>query len=213
MTSLGKRIYIYPRFIALILTFAFAAPVADAYAQSESPISRFSVGLFVGASRPTENLFRQLYGSVQTPVSLEARCRIFRQLYVFSSYGYLATTGRAELMAIEGIRESDPLKLRMNLLKAGSVYAFPVRRMLLLVGGGINYSTYRERWESAGFTTEGGKLGFLARAGIEYPLFKRLSLNGRIDFSHLQKSAESASENETNLGGLELSIGIAFRVK
>jgi hypothetical protein len=116
-------------------------------------------------------------------------------------------------MVPQGTREGDPLKLSMNLLKAGTVYAFPVRRMILTAGWGIEYSTYRERWESANLTTEGGKLGFLARAGMEYPLYKRLSLNGRIDYSRLEKSAESASENEIDLGGFELSIGIVFRVK
>jgi hypothetical protein len=213
MKSAFKRILALPGFAAIVLAFVFAGPAADmVFAQPDAPTGRFSAGFLAGVFRPTDDLFRQLYGSAQMTWSAEASYRIFKRLYLFSNYGYRSRTGNAEPSDFEEIRDNDPLRLRMNLLKAGAVYGFPIHRMVVLAGGGVDFCTYRERWESANATTEGNNLGFLVRAGAEYPLYKRLSLGGWIDYSHQSNKAESPSENELNLGGLEFSIGLKIRI-
>ena len=204
-----KSAFVFPALAAACALWA-ARPVC---AQSATHPGRVSAGFFAGVARPADEAFRQIYGSAQFPVSVQANVRLFRSLYAFSGYAYVSRTGEAIAEGSGTSDGQDPLKFRMHTVKAGGLYAVPAGKWTLFAGAGVGFSHYLERWEAAGASTSGNKTGLLVQGGAEYPVFNRLSLAGRIEYSHLPIRAKSPAEVDTNLGRLDFSLGLIFRLR
>ena len=205
----GKTAFIFPVLIAAWALWA-ASPLC---AQSAANPGGISAGFFAGVARPSDETFRQIYGSAQFPVSVQANVRLYKGLHAFGGYAYVSRSGQVISVDPGTTNEDDPLRFRMHTVKAGGLYAVPVGRLTLLAGAGISCNYYLERWEAAGASTSGSKAGLLVQAGAEYPLFSRLSLAGRIEYSHVPIEAKSAAEIDTNLGRLDFALGLVFKLR
>jgi len=200
--------------VCLVLIAACAGWAASPLcAQSATNPGSVSACFFVGVARPSEEAFRQIYGSAQFPVSVQANIRLYRGLHAFVGYAYVSRNGRVMAVDPGTTNEGELLRFRMHTVKAGGLYAVPVWKLTLLAGAGISCNYYLERWEAAGISTSGDKAGLLVQTGAEYPLFSRLSLAGRIEYCHLPIRASSAAEVDTNLGRLDFELGLVFKLK
>jgi hypothetical protein len=182
------------------------------FAQSKSDVRRFSVAASVGIARPSDQAFRKLYGSLSYPLSIQADYGLYKNLLVFSEYEYVRRTGKTQIVGSDLLLTGDPIKFRMHTFGMGLLYAFHVHRFILLAGGGAGLHCYSEAWEAAGLTTTGNKAGFVAQGGGEHPLSRHISLIGRVEYSRIAVKAKSASENDANLGRLELLLGLSFHL-
>ena len=188
-------------------------PAPPLCAQSAANPGSVSVGIFAGAARPADAAFRQIYGSTQFPVAVQANVRLYRGLHAFAGYAYVSRSGRVITAGPGTLDEAEPLKFRMHTVRAGSLYSVPVWKLTLLAGAGAGCHYYLERWEAAGVSTSGSKAGLFVQTGVEVPVFSRLSLAGRIEYSHVPIKAKSAAEIDTNLGRLDLTLGLVFKLR
>jgi opacity protein-like surface antigen len=181
----------------LFLLMAAGSFAPPALAQQNVP--DLQAGFSAGVALPTDEQFREFYGSAQFVIAGQVDVRACRRFLVFSGYGYRDRTGNAE-----GSR--DPLKFRMHTFKLGGLYALPLGSVLIKAGAGIGIFNYKETWEAAGVVTSGTKPGFLLQAGVERTITGPIAVVGRIEYSHVRA-------DEINLGGLDLSAGLIFRLK
>lgn len=202
------------RRIYALLTFVMIAVFAPTavWAQSSRDPRGLTVSLSAGAARPSDRSFRELYGSVQYPISVQADYEICRHVLAFSGYEYLGRTGNVLETEMTVAPAGDAIRFRQHTLNVGLLYAVPLRRITLLGGGGVGVHFYRETWEGAGVDTRGNKAGFVAQAGAEYALFRNISFLGRVGYSRLVVKAGSSSENNAGLGRLEFTLGLSFRL-
>jgi hypothetical protein len=172
-------------FVLVVLVAACVGGAASSsYAQSNPAPGAFSAGFFAGIARPSDEAFRQIYGSLQFPISLQADVRIYGNLHAFSGYEFVTRRGRVLMEGNGSADAGNPLKFRMHTVKAGGLYAVPVRNWTLLAGAGVGFHRYLERWEA-----------------------------GKVEYSNIPIQAVSEGEIDANLGRLEFALGLVFRVK
>jgi hypothetical protein len=182
-------------------------------AQSQAGRRMVAVSFSAGLARPFEQAFREIYGGLQYPVTVQADIGLQKHLLVFGGYSYLSRGGRTAIPANSGLAApGDALKLKVHSCRFGALYAVSLRKVTLTGGGGTIISSYRENWDAAGIATKGSKAGFTAQGGAEYALSRRFGFIGRIEYSNIPIKAKSAAENDTNLGRLEFSIGLVLRL-
>jgi opacity protein-like surface antigen len=201
-------------FVLVVLVAACVGGAASSsYAQSNPAPGAFSAGFFAGIARPSDEAFRQIYGSLQFPISLQADVRIYGNLHAFSGYEFVTRRGRVLMEGNGSADAGNPLKFRMHTVKAGGLYAVPVRNWTLLAGAGVGFHRYLERWEAAGVSTSGNKAGLIVQAGAQYAMRRRFALAGKVEYSNIPIQAVSEGEIDANLGRLEFALGLVFRVK
>jgi hypothetical protein len=198
------------RVLITACTWWAASPLC---AQTAANPGGISAGFFAGVARPSDEAFRQIYGSTLFPVSVQANVRLYRGLHAFAGYAYVSRSGQVMPVGPGTANESEPLKFRMHTVKAGGLYAVPVWKLTLLAGAGVGFNYYLEKWEAAGASTSGSKAGLLVQAGAEVPVFGRLSLAGRIEYCQVPIRENSAAEFDTNLGRLDFELGLVFRLR
>ena len=210
-----KRSYAHlPRRIAagVIAAGIVMAMPSILWAQSKSGSRRFTASVSAGIARPSDRAFRELYGSIQCPVSIQADYGLSRNVLIFGEYGYVSRSGKAQITEAAFAPGGDVLRFRAHTANVGLLYVFPLRKLAFLAGGGAGFRFYRERWAAAGVTTSGNKAGFAIQGGVEYELARSLALVGRVEYSRMEIKAASTSENDVSLARLEASIGISFRL-
>ncbi len=175
--------------------------------------SRVAGGIFAGIARPSDEAFRQIYGPRQFPVSTQTNVGVYKGLNAFCGYAFVSRDGHVITVGPRTINENEPLKFKVHTVKAGGLYAHEIGKWTLLAGGGIGFSHYREKWEAAGIDTSDSRKGLLLQTSIEYPNRSRLALAGRMEYYRLPIRAKSASEVNTDLGRLDLALGVVFRLK
>jgi opacity protein-like surface antigen len=204
----------FPRWIAagVIAAGMFTAMPSTLWGQSKTDSRRFTASVSAGIARPSDRAFRELYGSIQYPVSVQADYGLSRNVLVFGEYGHVSRSGKAQVVEAAFAPGGDVLRFRAHTANVGLLYVFPVRKLAFLLGGGVGFRFYRETWAAAGVTTSGNKAGLAIQGGVEYELARSLALVGRVEYSRMEIEAASTSENDVSLARLEASIGISFRL-
>jgi len=185
---------------------------ATLWAQSKSGSGRFTASVSAGIARPADQAFRELYGSIQYPVSIQVDYELFRKVLIFGGYDHIRRSGKAQIVEAGFAPGGDILQFRAHTASVGLLVAFPLRKLTFPAGGGAGFRFYRETWAAAGVTTSGNKAGFVVQGGAEYELTRILALVGRMEYSRMEIKAASALENDVSLARLEASIGISFRL-
>ena len=193
--------------VAVVCVTMMEAP--EAQSQSSPDRKRVMAAVAIGAARPSDPSFRELYGPVQYPVSVQADFEVRKHVSIFAGYGYLRRAGTT-LAADPALLPGDPIKFSMHSIKAGLSYAVPFGRVTLLGSGGAGFHRYHENWEAAGIATTGNKTGFIAQGQVEYALTRVVSMVGRVEYMRAVIRAKSVMENDASLGRLEVSLGVSL---
>jgi opacity protein-like surface antigen len=196
--------------VAAAVLFVAVLPASALWSQSKPDRKRLTAAVSVGVARPADQSFRELYGTVQYPFSMQADYEIHRHILVFSGYAHVGRTGRTLETESSFAPASDPIQFGMHSVKLGLLYALPLHRITLLGGGGAGFHFYRETWEAAGVATKGNKTGWIAQGGAECALTRSFSLVSRVEYSRIVIRAKSSMENDASLGRLELSLGLSI---
>ena len=171
------------------------------------PVSiSFSFGYF----QPKEKAFKDLYGSNKFQLNFSMRYVLMKNISIYSGLRYLSCNGETKIAGPEFQEEKYNLKFTMYSIPLGFIYSQPFKNIHPFLGGGISYNIYREKWDQFGISFEDKNLGFFLIAGVEYFISKKFSLLGRTQFSSIPTKQGSKLDENVNLGGTELSLGLSF---
>lgn len=197
--------------VAIVLVFAWTQMTGFLRAEEKEMLPRFSFSFSAGCFVPQQESFRQLYGSVQFPLNLQTNYVLSPQADLFAGLRYLASKGETEIVGSEFVPESYPISFILYSGKLGISYYFLRTRLSLFMGSGLSYNFYKEKWQNTEISAQDKKFGFFAQGGTGYLLGKKYSVVGRIEYSSISTRESSKLQKKINLGGLEFSLGLAFR--
>jgi len=188
---------------ALALLFGLSASAAGAGRE-------FSFSLSGGSFSPGSKDYQRIYGS-SFILSAEAVWAIRRGCGVSVGLTGLRDEGRAEVLIGGG--EDYPLRFERLSIPVMFVVAPKIGRLVLRLGAGLAYHSYREKWLTADIDFEGHKIGTRLAAALVFPVFGRLSVVGSVVTDFISVEKESPPGNKVDLGGLQILAGFSLRVK
>lgn len=187
-----------PLGLALFLALALAAQA-----------QRLSFSLSSGIFSPGQEMYREIYGS-GVPVSFEGWLD-FKSGFGLSA-GVIRLRDSGMAVAVSGDGEEYPL--RFERLSVPVTFFFVIRTggMVLRLGAGLAYHSYREKWQTVDLGYEGTRLAPRLAAAFEAPVFGRLSLLFSLVHETITTGVPSPLGRNVTLGGFQVLGGVAFRV-
>jgi hypothetical protein len=82
----------------------------------------------------------------------------------------------------------------------------------MFVGGGASYNFFKERWEVIPLSRNGKKFGFFIQTGNVHDFGKRFSILTLLEYTNIPTGKGAKLQEGVNLGGLELALGLSFRL-
>jgi len=184
---------------AVLLVLAAAGPGAAL---------EFSIGGAAGLHLPTQQAFRDVYGSGAV-FGLDVRCLVLRNVGLSAGIMTLRKSGTA--VSLDGGTESIGVRLRLTSVPLIVSWHIPRGPVSLDLGAGLAYHDFEETWtEGGGPATAGTKWGLLAAASIAYELAPRLSVTGTLRYLDISTGRPSLLTSEVNLGGVQVLIGASW---
>ncbi|MBM3792207.1 MAG: porin family protein [Acidobacteria bacterium] len=193
----------------LLVIVCTASGAAELWAQPAPELPRMVLSVATGISLPVQEPFRELYGNAPFPVAAQAEYGLLRHLRVFGGFRFFHADGETPVDP-DFAPESYSLELRMYSVRFGASAVLPLRSLRLSAGAGAGYHAFRETWREPGFSHSARALGFIAQAGVEYPLSTRFALIGRVEYNRIPAKGGADPTGSLNLGSLDLLAGLAF---
>ncbi len=182
-------------------------------AQTRERKPGLSFGLSAGLFYPQERAFRVLYGTVQIPLGVQLSCELSERVGVLVGYKYLSRSGGTVLIGPGFVQVTHPISFKNSSLRFGATYNVKLaNRSALFVGGGASYNLFRERWQVISLSRDGKKFGFFIQTGNVYDLGKRFSISTLLEYTNIPTGKGAKLQEGVNLGGLELALGLSFRL-
>ncbi len=162
---------------------------------------RFRISLGGNYFRPSDEVYKTVYGKSKFYPEIQGAVRISRNFYIEAGYGFLSATGT--------IPEShDHLESRMKFLSVFIGYMAPlIGKFNVLIELGREYVHYTEKaW---GETKSDSSLGFQIRGGCVCPILKNFFA---VLFFGYSNTSDTLDQEFIKLGGLKagLSLGTRF---
>ncbi len=181
--------------LALALTASAAVPEPQAV-----PRARTSFEARATVFRPGDAVFRDIYGSGfswggELAVEISPSFALWAGGDYYSKTGTLAFTG-------------EVARIRVVPLAAGARIQFPLAGTRAYLGAGLGYFRYREASPIA--LVEGGKVGFVGRAGVLVDLGNVFFLDAQASYSFCSVTP-LGSDIRADLGGFRGGLGAGFR--
>jgi opacity protein-like surface antigen len=194
-----------------LLAFLFFGSQLSLYsAENRLPRSlSFSLGYF----HPNEESFKELYGGNTFQLNFNVSCVLLKSVSVFSGLRYISCKGETKIVGTEIQEEKYRLKFTMYSIPIGLICSFSMKNMHPFLGGGVSYNIYSEKWGQLDISFEGKKAGFFLVGGIEYPVNRRFSLLGSMQYSSIPTRQGAKLDENVDLGGVEFSLGFSFHLK
>lgn len=187
----------------------YAPAVANAQPRPDEP--RVSVAGLVGLARPTDETFREVYGSSLVPFSAQVDWRLGSAgAEAFAGIRHVGTTGEA--IGDTAAATGQSLTLRMTSVRFGLGWQAPGRRWRFAVSGGGSYNWYRETWEDLDIETKDHVFGIVAQASVSYRLSRRVSLIASGEFSAIGVDAMDPALPSVSLGSLDFLGGVSLGI-
>jgi len=197
----------------LLLLFGLAGLGHHSLAQTRERKPGLSFGLSAGLFYPQERAFRVLYGTVQIPLGVQLGYELSERIGVLVGYKYLSRSGGTVLIGPGFVQETHPLSFKNSSLRFGATYNVTLaKRSAVFVGGGASYNLFKERWEVVSLSRDGKKFGFFIQTGNVYDLGKRFSILTLLEYTNIPTGKGAKLQEGVNLGGLELALGLLFRL-
>lgn len=168
-----------------------------------------SLSLSSGAFYARQDVYREIYGT-SFPLSVEARFELKGGFGVSAGLIRLRDNGRA--VAVDGGGEDYPLRFDRLTIPLTLFLSREIKGVVLLVGAGLAYHSYREKWRTVDLVSEGKRAGPRAFAAVEWPVLGRLSVLATLVYESIGTGVESPLGGQVDLGGMQVLGGIAFRV-
>jgi len=182
-----------------LLVLAAAAPGAAL---------EFSIGGAAGLHLPTQQAFRDVYGSGAV-FGLDVRCIVLRNVGLSAGIMTLRKSGTA--VSLDGGTEAMGVRLRLTSVPLIVSWHIPRGPVSLDLGAGLAYHDFEETWaEDGGPATAGTKWGLLAAASVAYELAPRLSITGTLRYLDISTGRPSLLTAEVNLGGFQVLVGASW---
>ncbi len=181
-------------------------------AQTRADVPRLAVSATAGFGRSLNGQFRDNYGGVQMPLSVQVDLRLFQRISVFSAFRRVRTKGQTTIEEPNFAEDALPLTFRMHSAKFGGTVGGQLGRVTLQAGGGVSGNWYKEEVGVLDLSLRGRNVGLLAQVAASYPLNRRLSLQGRFEFTSIPSRTDPGTGIDINLGGIELACGLLFKL-
>jgi len=134
----------------------------------------FSAGAGMCLLRQKE--VQDVYG-IGFPIGIQAWTG-WENVRISAGLEYLSENGRA--LPLDDKQDDFPLRLTVTSIPVAVYYQTWIRDIFLAAGGGVSYSSYKEKWEGLDIVVKGQKWGpFLALMG-GYRLNPRWSVFGNV---------------------------------
>jgi hypothetical protein len=186
-------------FLAPLLLFAASAPAAGGG-------QRFSLTLAAGCFSPGQGSLREIYARPAWPLELQLGWEWKRNLALFAAARYQNAAGSTVLLQARETGLSYALRLEMLTLRLGLNWLLGTRRFIPLLGAGVNWTSFREKWRDLPIEAQASKMGVFVQTGGRYLLGGRWRALVQLEYSSL--AAGSGMRGKVNLGGLSLMLGL-----
>jgi hypothetical protein len=176
--------------LVLGLGLLLAVPLA-----ADEAMIKLRAGYFV----PRDKDFRDIYGGGMV-FGLEISAEAAKNVELWAEAAYFAKTGELSFT-------KETARLRIVPAGGGVRYVSTAGRFVYYCGFGLNYHSYREA--SPLGTAHWGRPGLVVEAGSRVRTAKRVFIDVSLRYSYCRmKPADFAF----NVGGLELGVGLAYRL-
>lgn len=170
-----------------------------------------TVVLAAAAFRPSNEVFRSLYGAPQWPLSAQVEVPLDGPVFAFAGARRLAREG--ETLAIPPAVDDTrfPLELSVTSVRAGAGVTRQQRRGRLYAAVGAEYAQATERWPAADLSHDSQGWGVVIQAGAEAPVWGRLAARALVEYAAVHAGDDPETGEKLALGGLALGAGVSFR--
>jgi len=164
---------------------------------TNAKIQDFWVGFSVGQFNPTDQMFKELYGSgMQWRIVIGAD--ILKWLSLWMDTVNLKKTGELTVTKEES-------QLKASYLNAGIRFKFPLKKFVPFLGGGVGVVSYHEENPIGKARDKDGN--FFGEAGLSWKMSKLFHIDFRVLYNWCQIRPELL---KVNIGGISTSLGISF---
>lgn len=170
---------------------------------------KLSFSLATGIFTAGQETYREIYGP-GLPVSFEGWYDFKGGFGLSTGVTWLRDGGSA--VAVSGDGEEYPLRFERITLPLTFFFVPRIKGIVLRLGAGLAYHSYREKWQTVDLGFQGTRFGPRLCAALEVPVLGRLSLFGSLVHESIATGVEPPLGKLVNLGGLQVLGGIAFRV-
>jgi hypothetical protein len=164
---------------------------------SSSLAGRFLVSAEVSYLSPSDSGFKDIYGSSVILPELRVGITIFKDFFIYGSYGFFSVKGETPVLKFEA-------KSAQNVISFGAGYSLSLTRAVSLEGavGGVFFD-YKE--EALDTEVKGSALGFRVEGGAAYTIGKHFF--ARLSAAYLAAS-DTVEGVDIKLGGFRAGIGL-----
>jgi opacity protein-like surface antigen len=166
------------------------------YSPSEER-KKFTVLVRLGYFSPTEQIFKDVYGS-SFSYGGEVRATLWKGISIFFGVSVLSNKGKMTLL-------EEETKLTIVPIELGVLYKFSIKTINPYIGAGLGYHILSEE-SFLGKVTD-NKLGFFGQAGVAINMMKAfvIDLNAKYNFCNAKPG-----EIEENIGGISIGLGVGY---
>ncbi len=203
--------------LATVLTLLLALPawgqgVAARPAGTPFPAGPVRLSVTAGVGLPSDDVFRDVYGSTVVPIGGQVDWRIGTSGFgLFGGLRWVSTTGEA-IADDAAVASGERLEFAMMSWRVGPSWSVLRGPWGFGAGAGLTYNSYREEWESAGLRVEDSGIGAVFQGNVERRFTRRLSALVRLEYALFEiDPPEDTGLGSVALGGLDITAGIGFR--
>jgi hypothetical protein len=205
MTSLNRGRAL--RASLLLASLAAFPCFADAQPQAHRP--RASVAAAGGVFRPSEQVFRDVYGGSEATWLVQVDASITGPIGVFGGVRRLSRDGRTVVEPDADLAFDTTLDVTS--VRFGARAGGRVGPVLVTGRFGADYNTGDEEWPDLRMSTSFDAWGWLAQGSIEVPLWKRVAAIGLIELTRATvDTGRETSTQRTQIGGITFAAGISL---
>ncbi len=159
----------------------------------------FSLRATGGYFMPRDQSFKDVYGS-GLAYGAEVESAIWKGICAWAGVSYFSGKGELTL-------SKDATTLTIYPFSGGLKYRFLKTAVSPYVAFGVGYFKYKET--NPLDTIEGNDIGFIGQAGVALNVLRPLSLEV---YARYTDCRIKPADLDANLGGLELGVGLGFRL-
>jgi hypothetical protein len=197
--SAPRQATVNPAAVARVETPApAAAPTPPPRARSKYPLIK--LGPYAGYFRPTDALFKDIYGEGDALYGARLGLRIWKGFYLWLSFSQFKSIGRTTFT-------EDKTTITLQPANAGLRFELGQGSLIPYVGVGYTYLSFKEESENVGGTKSNQAGNVSGEAGFEFKLNRHLYIDLGARFDQIFFTPENSSE-KLDLGGLQAGVSL-----
>lgn len=165
------------------------------------PEARFHLSLSGNYWIPVDDDYQTIFGKSMIYPELKLGVKIYKRLYLWLGYGYLAADGTIPIL-------DEPASSSQHHVSLGAGCEIPIVRWLIFrIEAGSHNAFFREKSQSSEET--GTAFGYRGDAGLFFSIGKNFFLG--LTAGYLS-AAKTVNANSVNFGGLMTGLALGFRL-